>query len=458
MSEDESFDSFYSKLNEVVISKFNLGEKTEDSKVVRKILDEIKVQELISLLQNYELLLPTQRKSKSLALKTINERVEAHNSSDEDVIKKDVAYLAKNFRKFLKFKNSGKFDDKGKFTSSGKEKKDFKKRDGKESQSNQKVICFECKGHGHFKKECPNYLRLKGKAYATTLSDLDSSTSNVEDSCDEEGNFSTFMTIAHVESLEDLNLLVQELGEHNDEESMGIVEESDAEEAKCTAGLQENCNSLLEKLGEYTRVAKAAVKKMKKADEDYRSLLVRYKEAKCEIEMLNGELTKAYTKVKFLELEVVQANAKVKQVSTKKLDDVLSRQKPFFNKTGLGYTGESSSSMNISKKVKFVKAKEPVVVSPIVEKAKVKKKKNVVDQWVMNKPCNQFVVMSEARGKSLPRSQRGPRMNHVCHHCGLQGHTRLNFHKLKALKNASDQRSRGPRNDKRTWAVESSRG
>ena len=51
-------------------------------------------------------------------------------------------------------------------------------------------------------------------------------------------------------------------------------------------------------------MAKAAVKKMKKA-EDYRSLLVRYKEAKCEIEMLNGKLTEAYTKVKFLELEVV---------------------------------------------------------------------------------------------------------------------------------------------------------
>ena len=38
MSEDESFDSFYRKLNEVVIGKFNLGEKTEDSKIVRKIL------------------------------------------------------------------------------------------------------------------------------------------------------------------------------------------------------------------------------------------------------------------------------------------------------------------------------------------------------------------------------------------------------------------------------------
>ena len=35
MSEDESF---YSKLNEVIVSKFNLGEKTKDSKIVRKIL------------------------------------------------------------------------------------------------------------------------------------------------------------------------------------------------------------------------------------------------------------------------------------------------------------------------------------------------------------------------------------------------------------------------------------
>ena len=62
-----------------------------------KDLDEIKVQELIGSLQTYELLLPNQRKSKSLSLKTINERIEAHDLSDEDVVKKDVAYLAKNF-------------------------------------------------------------------------------------------------------------------------------------------------------------------------------------------------------------------------------------------------------------------------------------------------------------------------------------------------------------------------
>ena len=98
-----------------------------------------------------------------------------------------------------------------------------------------------------------------------------------------------------------------------------------------------------------SKVAKAAVKKMKKAKEDYRSLLVRYKKAKCEIETLNGELTEAYTKVKFLELEVIQANAKVERVSTKKLDDVLSSQNTFSDKTELGYTGVSSSVVNISK-------------------------------------------------------------------------------------------------------------
>ena len=75
--------------------------------------------------------------------------------------------------------------------------------------------------------------------------------------------------------------------------------------------------------------------------------------------------------------------------------------------------------MNISKEVKFVKTKELVVVALTVEKAKVEKKKNVVDQRVLNKPRNQSAVSSKAKGKYLSRSQRGPRMNHVCHHCGL---------------------------------------
>ena len=111
------------------------------------------------------------------------------------------------------------------------------------------------------------------------------------------------MTIAPVDSSEDLNALVEELGEHTKVESLGVREESDDEGEECvyegTKGLQEIYNSLLEKTGEYARVAKATIRKMKKAEQDYKSLLVRYKDTKCEVETLNGELTKAYFKIKF---------------------------------------------------------------------------------------------------------------------------------------------------------------
>ena len=279
-------------------------------------------------------------------------------------------------------------------------------------------MCYECNGHGHLKKECPNYLRGKGKAYTTTLSDSDSSNSDSEESCDGEGNYSAFMTITNNESLEDLNLLVQELGDHSDEESIRVVEESDAEEDENTAGFQKNYNSLLEKSREYTRVAKAAVKKMKKAEKDYKSLLVHYKEAKCEIETMNGELTEAYSKIRFLEIEVVQANAKIERVSTKKLDNVISFQKHFSNKSGLGYTIGSSSSANDIKEMKFVKVRELVVAASTPKKVKDEKKKNVANQRVLNKPRNQSVVRTKAKEKSLHKSQRGPRVQHFCHHCG----------------------------------------
>ena len=60
--------------------------------------------------------------------------------------------------------------------------------------------------------------------------------------------------------------------------------------------------------------------------------------------------------------------------------------------------------MNISKEVKFVKAKELTVGASTIEKANVEKKKNVADQRVFNKPRNQSVVRSVARAKSLPQS------------------------------------------------------
>ena len=123
MSDDESFDEFYAKLNDIVNSAYNFGEIYNQPKIVRKILrsltenfrpkvtaiteskdvDSIPVDELVGSLQSYELDLPKTRKSKSMALKSVDD-VEVGGFDDElSAIK--IAYLAKNFRNFLRNNN-----------------------------------------------------------------------------------------------------------------------------------------------------------------------------------------------------------------------------------------------------------------------------------------------------------------------------------------------------------------
>ena len=101
-------------------------------------------------------------------------------------------------------------------------------------------------------------------------------------------------------------------------------------------------------------VAKSAIKKMKKIEEEHKSTLVQLKDAKCEVEELKEELLNAYSKIKFLELEMIQANVKMERITTMKLDKVLLSQKPSSDKTRLGYTGERSSSNKPKKEMKFV--------------------------------------------------------------------------------------------------------
>ncbi|KAL4632460.1 hypothetical protein ACB092_04G052500 [Castanea dentata] len=221
MNDNESFNSFYGKLNEIMIAKLNLSEKIKDAKVnyrakvtaikESKDLNEIKIQELIGSLQTYELGLPSHEPSKSLALKTINERMDDSSEEDDDV-EKEVAFLVKNFQNFLKMKNSGKSFSKGKFSSS---------KGG--------IVCYECNGHGHIKKECPNYLKGKGKVFAITLSNSESSNSDAEEECESDENYRAFMAITSIDSRDELSNLVNELGEHSEGEE---VEESKVEESK----------------------------------------------------------------------------------------------------------------------------------------------------------------------------------------------------------------------------------
>ena len=201
---------------------------------------------------------------------------------------------------------------------------------------------YKCNGHGHLKKECPNYLRGKGKVFATTLSDFESSNSDTEGECDSEGNYRAFMTIASIDSKNDLSNLVEELGDLSKDEEVEELEDEDVYQNEGENNLQEAYDSLLEDCGKYTKVVNLVVKKMKKVEEEHKCILVQLKESKYKEERLKGELVAAYSKIKFLELEIIQANVKVECISTKKLDTMLSFQKSSHDKTGLGYIGEGS--------------------------------------------------------------------------------------------------------------------
>ena len=120
MFNDETFDEFYAKLNDIVNSAFNLGEVYDQPKVVKKILrsltenfrpkvtaiteskdvDTIPVDELVGSLQSYKSDLPKTSKSKSMALKAVGDVDDC--GFDDEIYSKRIFYLAKNFRNFLR--------------------------------------------------------------------------------------------------------------------------------------------------------------------------------------------------------------------------------------------------------------------------------------------------------------------------------------------------------------------
>ena len=165
------------------------------------------------------------------------------------------------------------------------------------------------------------------------------------------------MAITTVDSRDELSDLVDELSVHSEGEEVDVSEDEDVYLNESEKNLQEVYDTLLEDCGKYTKVAKSVVKKMKKIEEEHKSTLVQLKDAKCEVEEVKEELLNAYSKIKFLGLEIIQANAKVECISTKKLDSMLSSQKPSNDKTSLGYTDEGSSSSEPKKEAKFVLAK-----------------------------------------------------------------------------------------------------
>ena len=129
------------------------------------------------------------------------------------------------------------------------------------------------------------------------------------------------------------------------------------------------------------------------------------------------ENTSLEDKVKNFEVELSQVRTQIERMSSAKLDEVLSAQKPSFDKTGLGYAVSSNPSSSTASESK-------TVFVPQSEKG-----------YKGMKPKTNL-----SNFKSFVRP-------HVCHHCGISGHIRPNFFKLyphKQLSKRSQVSSQGP--------------
>ena len=122
-----------------------------------------------------------------MALKSVDD-VEVGGFNDE-LSTTEIAYLAKNFRNFLKNSNR-----KARGTNTNNNKP--REKVGQSSNNSMGPQCFGCQGYCHMKSKCPTYLKSKGKAMVVTLSDGE--VSDDESDCDEDGNFITFTAIVVV--------------------------------------------------------------------------------------------------------------------------------------------------------------------------------------------------------------------------------------------------------------------
>ena len=332
-------------------------------------------------------------KSTNLALKGIEEKIEDSEgegeSEDEDEDEdddedEDLTFITDEIIKFLQFrkKDKSKPHRKSKSLRKGKNEKPL-------------IQCHEYKGFGHMRIECTNYLmkektkESKDKGLVATWSDTENDSSDeYMDEC------------SHVMAFTDsTNKMIVESASDN--------EDSSDDEVPKKMTLQKAYDKLYTEFIKSKKTSYLYRKELNEVKTEKTYLLVKLDKTIRLVKTLVVENTSLEEKVKNLEVELSQARTQIKRMSSAKLDEVLSAQKPSSDKTGIRYAVSSSLSSSIA-------SRSRTVFMPQFEKG---------DKGMKSKT-------NLANSKSFVRP-------HGCHHCGVSGHIRPNYFKLFPHKRVS---------------------
>ncbi|CAL8154408.1 unnamed protein product [Prunus armeniaca] len=376
MLETEKFAEFYARLSVVVNACSNLGDAIPEHRIVKKILRSLpmmyhakktaieecknlntyKLTELIGSLTTYEMEFPEIKKSKGIALNTVKE--DGSDSVSED--KMDYALLTKQFRKFLKSKNSRFGEQRGNSGSStrGSRPREFTSdklshttRTMERKGSKDSLKCFECGGYGHFASECANNLRKqnsgKNKVMAATWSDSESDNDSNSENEDQVVAFS-----GRIHAQKDENSDVEEPEIEVVMKPFNSLYDSSEKLKKKNAELADQVAFLQDELTK----TEAAFQSQLKTEENLRGSLLE------KIQMLQDkyQLQKDMNVSLTFERDHVSAELKLATekifgmtIGAEKIDRMLSLGKRAGDTRGLGF--ESEKSKQEVKAVKFIK-------------------------------------------------------------------------------------------------------
>ena len=188
-----------------------------------------------------------------------------------------------------------------------------KSKSSRKGKSEKPLIqCHECKGFGHMKIECPNYLikektkNSKGKELVATLSDTENDSS--DEYVNECSHFMAFVTTTDKVIME----------------SVSDSEDSSNDEVSKKLTFQEAYDKLCTEFIKFEKTSHLCRKEFNEVKTEKVELLVKLDETTRLVETLVVENTSLEEMVKNLEVELSQARIQIERMSSAKLDEVLS--------------------------------------------------------------------------------------------------------------------------------------
>ena len=245
-------------------------------------------------------------KSKNLTLQGIKEEIEDSEDEDEsededDDEDGDLTFITNEIIKLLQFRKNykGKPSRKSKSSRKGKNEKPL-------------IQCHECKGFGHIRIECPNYL-MKEKTKESKDRGLVATWSDTENDSSDEYVDECSQVMAFAISTDKVIM-----GSASDSE------DSSDDEVPKKMTLQEAYDKLCTEFIKSEKTSHLCRKELNEVKIEKGDPLVKLDETTRLVETLVMENTSLEKKVKNLEVELSQARTQIERMSSVKLDEVLS--------------------------------------------------------------------------------------------------------------------------------------